>query len=88
MCSPQKPKIRIDEFYGINFLLNNLICTNEKRDDVFNCMNFYLDKNNNWLIIFISLFQWRRQVNLIYEFGYSISLLAILLSLALLGYFR
>ncbi|XP_031638128.1 calcitonin gene-related peptide type 1 receptor isoform X1 [Contarinia nasturtii] len=33
-------------------------------------------------------FESRRQVNFIYEFGYSISLLAILLSLALLGYFR
>ncbi|XP_055697911.1 calcitonin gene-related peptide type 1 receptor isoform X2 [Phlebotomus papatasi] len=33
-------------------------------------------------------FEWRQQVNLIYETGYSISLIAILLSLVILGYFR
>ncbi|XP_052870358.1 calcitonin gene-related peptide type 1 receptor isoform X2 [Anopheles cruzii] len=33
-------------------------------------------------------FEWRKQVNLIYETGYSISLIAILLSLAILSYFR
>uniref|UniRef100_A0A1L8DJU9 Putative adenylate cyclase-coupled calcitonin receptor n=1 Tax=Nyssomyia neivai TaxID=330878 RepID=A0A1L8DJU9_9DIPT len=33
-------------------------------------------------------FEWRQQVNLIYEIGYSISLIAILLSLVILGYFR
>uniref|UniRef100_A0A182UP12 G-protein coupled receptors family 2 profile 2 domain-containing protein n=1 Tax=Anopheles merus TaxID=30066 RepID=A0A182UP12_ANOME len=33
-------------------------------------------------------FEWRKQVNLIYETGYAISLIAILLSLAILSYFR
>lgn len=33
-------------------------------------------------------FQYRQQENLIYETGYAISLLAILLSLAILFYFR
>ncbi|CAD7077512.1 unnamed protein product [Hermetia illucens] len=32
--------------------------------------------------------EWRQKVNLIYETGYCISLIAILLSLAILGYFR
>lgn len=34
------------------------------------------------------LSQWRQQINLIYETGYTISLVAILLSLAILGYFK
>lgn len=33
-------------------------------------------------------FQWRQQINLIYETGYTISLVAILLSLGILGYFK
>lgn len=36
----------------------------------------------------LTISQWRRQVNFIYEIGYTLSLLAILISLALLGYFR
>ena len=33
-------------------------------------------------------FQWRQQINLIYETGYTISLVAILFSLGILGYFK
>lgn len=32
--------------------------------------------------------QWRQQINFVYVCGYSISLIAILLSLGVLGYFR
>ncbi|XP_049547893.1 calcitonin gene-related peptide type 1 receptor isoform X2 [Anopheles darlingi] len=48
--------------------------------------------NRSWsnytTCINIDDFEWRRQVNLIYETGYCISLIAILLSLAILSYFR
>ena len=33
-------------------------------------------------------FQWRQQINLIYETGYTISLVAILFSVGILGYFK
>lgn len=39
-------------------------------------------------VIWTCFFQWRRQINLIYETGYTVSLVAILLSLGILGYFK
>lgn len=38
--------------------------------------------------IFLSILQWQQQLNTIYEIGYTISLIALLLSLAILTYFR